>query len=85
MAREAPRDLVAVVTHVLDLRSEFEAQLRAVARLEAHLAKSSGRKDAATQELSDVLVRELREMLKNNQNIRGVLCELATVAGAATA
>jgi len=77
--------LVAVATHVLDLRSEFEAQLRAVARLEAQLAKGSGRRDTATQELSDVLVRELREMLKNNQNIRDVLCELATVAGEATA
>jgi hypothetical protein len=85
MAREAPRDLVAVVTHVLDLRSEFEAQLRVVARLEAQLAKGSGRRDTATQELSDVLVRELREMLKNNQNIRDVLCELATVAGEVTA
>jgi hypothetical protein len=85
MAREAPRDLVAIATHVLDLRSEFEAQLRAVARLEAQLTKSSGRRDAASQELADVLLRELREMLKNNQNIRDVLWDLATVAGAAPA
>jgi CRISPR/Cas system CSM-associated protein Csm2 small subunit len=55
------------------------------AALEAQLAKSSGRRDTATQELSDVLMRELREMLTNNQNIRNVLRELATVAGAALA
>lgn len=79
MASEAPRDLVAVATHVLDLRSEFEAQLRAIARLEAQLAKSSSRKDPANQELSDVLRRELHEMLNKNKNIRDVLCELATV------
>lgn len=59
MAREAPRDLVAVATHVLDLRSEFEAQLRAIARIEAQLAKDSSRRGIADHELSDVLRREL--------------------------
>lgn len=83
MASEAPRDLVAVATHVLDLRSEFEAQLRAIARIEAQLATTCSRRGTPNQELSHVLRRELVEMLDNNKNIRDVLCQLATVVGVA--
>jgi hypothetical protein len=66
----------AVVPRIIDLRSEFEAQLRAVARIEAQIAKGvAGR---AGPDLADVLQRELAKMLENNHNIRDVLTELAS-------
>jgi hypothetical protein len=83
MGPQTPRDfMMTVAPRVVDLRSEFEAQLRSVGRLEHQLTKSVAGRDPANRELSDVLRRELEEMLKNNQNIRDVLVELATLAGA---
>ena len=75
---------MAVTPRVVDLRSELEAQLRAIARLEEQLARRYNSAGTANAELSEVLRRELAEMLQNNQNIRDVLFELATVAGVAT-
>jgi hypothetical protein len=65
---------------VTDLPAEFEAQLRAVTRLEEQLRKSNGRD--ASGELAKAVRRELSEMLTNNTNIRNVLNELAAEAGA---
>jgi hypothetical protein len=79
------QSIIAVTPRILDLRSEFEAQLRAIARLEEQLARSRNGAGAASVELSDVLRRELAEMLHNNQNIRDLLLELATVTGVASA
>ena len=72
-----PRDLKAgVAPRVVDLRAEFEAQLRAVARLEEQLTKTLAGKDPGHRELLTIVLRELAEMLHNNKNIRDVLVEL---------
>ena len=70
-----------VAARVLDLRAEFEAQLRAVARLEDQLQKSGSATDARWPNLEEVLRRELAEMLRNNSNIRAVLTDLASDVG----
>jgi hypothetical protein len=81
VGRETRSGLInTVATHIVDLRAEFEAQLRAVGRVEAELAKSVAGRDPANQGLADVLQRELAEMRVNNNNIRDVLNELATAA-----
>ena len=77
--------MMAVTPRVIDLRSELEAQLRAIARLEEQLARSRRGDGPSTADLSDVLRRELAEMLLNNRNIRDVLLELASVTGVAAA
>jgi hypothetical protein len=77
--------MMAVTPRVIDLRSELEAQLRAIARLEEQLARTRPGAGVANVELSDVLRRELAEMLNNNRNIRDVLLELATLTGVAAA
>jgi len=83
MGPQTARDfMMTVAPRVVDLRSEFEAQLRSLGRLEHQLTKSVAGRDPANRELSDVLRRELEEMFKNNQNIRDVLVELATLGGA---
>ena len=65
-----------VAARVVDLRSEFEAQLRAAARLEAHLQESDRGDHASMRTLEDAVRRELSGMLTNNTNIRTVLKEL---------
>lgn len=83
MAHKARDELMTTVTpRVVDLRSQFEAQLRAIGRLEEQLTKSVAGRDPANRELAAVLRRELAEMIKNNKEIRDVLNELATAAGA---
>jgi hypothetical protein len=79
-------DLVRVVAaRVVDLRAEFEAQLRAVGRVEEQLRKVDPARDESASRLSDVLQRELREMLTNNRNIRTVLNDLVKDVGNGTA
>jgi hypothetical protein len=69
-----------VALRVMDLRSEFEAQLRAVLRLEEQLRKTKAGKDHGGRDLVHAVQRELTEMLTNNANIRNVLSELAVEA-----
>lgn len=70
-------DLMTVVAaRTIDLRAEFEAQLRAVARLEAQLRRSAAGQDQGARKLEAVLRRELAEMLKNNGDIRDALQQL---------
>ena len=69
--------MAVVIPRVLDLRAEFEAQLRAVARVEEQLRKSQGAKDPPMEDLAKVLRRELAEMFANNTNIRDILIALA--------
>jgi two-component sensor histidine kinase len=73
-----PIDQTIVALRVVDLRSEFEAQLRAVARLEEELRKAKNANGADGRALVDVIRRELTEMLTNNADIRNVLNELAS-------
>jgi len=71
-----PTTIIAL--RVMDLRGEFEAQLRSVARLEEQLRKANGVHPHAGVDLANTVRRELTEMLGNNANIRNVLNELAT-------
>jgi hypothetical protein len=66
----------AIATRALDLRAEFEAQLRAVQRLENALRRAHGRDDARTR-LDETLEQALTEMLENNRNIRTVLDDIS--------
>jgi hypothetical protein len=78
MEKPTARELeTVVVPRVLDLRAEFEAQLRAVARVEEQLRKSLAGSDPTRRQLTEVLRRELAEMFVNNSNIRDVLVALA--------
>ena len=78
MSKNASVDPMAIVaSRVVDLRAEFEAQLRAVSRLEEQLRKTRIGKDADRRTLEEVLGRELTEMLTNNRNIHDVLEQLA--------
>ena len=61
----------------MDLRAEFEAQLRAVAHVEEQLRKTDHSKADHRRKLMDVMRRKLTEMTDNNLNIRHVLSELA--------
>jgi hypothetical protein len=84
MEKLTSRDLMTVVApRVLDLRAEFEAQLRAVARVEEQLRRSRGGNDPTNRHLAEVLRRELAEMFANNTNIRDVLVALAVDNGTA--
>lgn len=77
MPTNARIDKMAIVAaRTIDLRAEFEAQLRAVARLEAQLRKSRTAQDEGGRDLEAVLRSELAEMLRNNSNIRDVLEQL---------
>jgi hypothetical protein len=69
-----------VALRVTDLRSEFEAQLRAVSRLEEQLRRTKDGKDQDARDLATTVRRELKEMLANNANIRTVLNELSVEA-----
>jgi hypothetical protein len=73
-----------LATRTIDLRSEFEAQLRAVVRLEEQLRKSREGRDADGRNLKAVLNRVLAEMLANNANIREVLTQIEAEAGTRT-
>jgi hypothetical protein len=85
MGNEHRRDLVAAIApRVSDLRSEFEAQLRAVGRLEQQLQKTLANGDPDGRGLAESLRRGLRDMLDNNLNVRSVLIELATETGMQT-
>ena len=81
MKNHRPGDQTKIVAlRVMDLRSEFEAQLRAVSRLEDQLRKTRDGVDVDGRALADAIRRELAEMLNNNANIRSVLHELASDA-----
>jgi hypothetical protein len=73
----------SVVARLVDLRAEFEAQLRAVARIEERLQQNPRLTDANWLALEEVLQRALTEMVANNASIRGVLDEVVADAGAA--
>jgi hypothetical protein len=78
MDKHVPRDLMTTaVPRVLDLRAEFEAQLRSVARVEEQLRRTKTGSDPTNRDLANVLRRELAEMFANNINIRDVLVALA--------
>ena len=66
-----------LAARVDDLRAEFEAQLRSVARIEENLGRTRDGGDDSRRRLGETLRRELSGMLTNNSNIRGVLNELA--------
>ena len=86
MCPAAPTDPLALLaTRTIDLRSEFEAQLRAVVRLEEQLRKSRDGRDATGRNLKALLSRVLAEMLANNANIREVLRQIEAEAGTTTA
>jgi hypothetical protein len=71
-------DLLRVIAaRVLDLRAEFEAQLRAVAHIEEALRRADTGNDDRWRRLDDTLQRRLSEMLGNNSNIRTVLNDLS--------
>jgi hypothetical protein len=77
-----PDVLNAMAARVTDLRAEFEAQLRAVSRIEQHLQKTHTVTDESWGALDDALRRSLGEMRVNNANIRDVLQELTRDARA---
>jgi hypothetical protein len=65
-----------LAARVVDLRSEFEAQLRALARVEGLLEKPRARDDQWARAMMEALRQELTGMCTSNKNIRGVLEEL---------
>ena len=67
-----------VALRVMDLRAEFEAQLRAVGHVEEQLRKTDLSKPEHQRKLIEVVRRELAAMTGNNINIRSVLSELAS-------
>jgi len=71
----------SMVARLVDLRAEFEAQLRAVARIEERLHQNPRLTDANWLALEEVLQRAVTEMVVNNASIRGVLDELVADAG----
>jgi hypothetical protein len=74
-------DLVRVIAaRVLDLRAEFEAQIRAVSHIEDALRRAEGGDDERWRRVDDILQRELAAMLANNRNIRTVLNDLSSDA-----
>jgi hypothetical protein len=75
------RDITA---RVADLRGEFEAQLRAVSRLEHQVGNTDIGNEDRCRVLEDAVKRELTEMFENNRNIRTVLDDLSAVVGHAT-
>jgi hypothetical protein len=77
-AAARPDRAAMIAARALDLRAEFEAQLRAVARLEEQLHRSRTGQDDHARHLETVLRHELAEMLHNNTNIRDVLKQLET-------
>jgi len=81
MGVDSRHDLPLILTpRLVDLRSEFEAQLRAVERLDEQLRRRGSGTPAAARDFARALLRELNEMLMNNANIRGVLLDLAETA-----
>jgi hypothetical protein len=82
MAGPIMNSATIVALRVVDLRAEFEAQLRAVMRLEEQLRKANSGIADASRNLATAVRRELAEMLTNNANIRNVLNELAIEAEA---
>jgi hypothetical protein len=76
--------VTTVAPRVVDLRAEFEAQLRAVARLEHQLTRTVAGKDQDSRELTEAVRREAAEMLTNNKSIRDVLTELAAAVPSIT-
>jgi len=71
-----------MAARVTDLRAEFEAQLRAVSRLEQYLQKNHTGADESWGALDDALRRSLGEMRVNNASIRELLQELTSDARA---
>ena len=65
---------------VIDLRSELEAQLRAVLRLEELLRERSAKKNLGGLALRKAIGREVTDMLENNASIRTILTDLANEA-----
>jgi hypothetical protein len=74
-----------VATRIVDLRAEFEAQLRAVGHVEDQLRKLDASNDDRARRSVETLRRDLTDMLANNLNIREVLTDLAKEVGAAQA
>lgn len=62
-----------IEARTIDLRAHFEAQLRAVARLEEQLRRSRDGQDKSGRQLQAAVRRELAEMRLNNANIQDVL------------
>jgi hypothetical protein len=76
----APQDLLRVIAaRTVDLRAEFEAQLRAVGRVEEQLQRIESPKEDSARRLGEALQREVTQMLLNNRNIRTVLKDLEIV------
>ena len=85
MPEETRADLLRMVgARVLDLRAEFEAQLRAVGRVEDQLRRLDTTRDDRSHRLDDALHRDLTEMLTSNRNIRTVLDDLIKDVGTPT-
>ena len=81
-SKAAHDDLLTVVaTRAIDLRAEFEAQLRAVSRLEQELTKAIAAKDPENSDLAVTVRRELLDILRNNKNVHTVVLELAADVG----
>jgi hypothetical protein len=68
--------MAMIAARALDLRAEFEAQLRAIGRLQEQLRKGAEGRDDGGGMLETVLREELAEMLLNNRNIRDLLDQL---------
>jgi hypothetical protein len=78
-ANQASNEAVAVLSaRVVDLRSELEAQLRSVVRIEQHLRKARDGGPAPRRQLLDALRSEFAGMLANNGSIKTVLKQLIT-------
>ena len=82
MPNRTRADLLRVVAaRVLDLRAEFEAQLRAVGRVEEQMRRLNTATDNRLDRWDEVLQRDLTAMLTNNRNIRTVLDDLIKDVG----
>ena len=80
MSQVSP-ELLTAVTRIADLRSQFEAQLRSVARIEEHFNGRGLETDAGTEVVLGVLREEVENMLVNNGDIGDVLVDLASELG----
>ena len=69
-----------IALRIMDLRAEFEAQLRAIAHVEEQLRKTDYSKPEHQRKLAEVVRHEVAQMTGNNINIRHVLSELAVEA-----
>jgi hypothetical protein len=61
---------------IVDLRAEFEAQLRAIVRVEEQL-QNPANSDGGKRMLENVVRRELAQMVDNNGSVRAILNDLS--------